>query len=211
MSYAAQAWVNEHAPYAGGVCRAVLKELADAMSKDCDVAWQSVRRLAHSAGYSRRAVIYGLKTMLEDGVIERASVGNGRGIRAGYRIVRDKTRWTLSRSTLAQALARAAEDRAIEEAKKNGAKFAPLRDYKRVQPLHPLSAERVQSTTQKGATDDTLAPSHPLYEPVDIRSGSDESQGPAKQEPERQQRDPRLGALLRDLMAKMDRKARSGV
>lgn len=204
MSYAAQAWVNEHAPYAGGVVRAVLKELADAMSKEADICWPGVALLARDSGHSRRAVCYALKTMLEDGVVERANVGGGRGIKAGYRIVKDKSRWTLSRGTLAQMGERAAAARLYDARKLKGAKAAPFQGRERVQRLHSLASKRVQLETEKGARGSITGGSHQLYEPVLTSAEVKGTEaGPI--------RDPRVGKMIAELRASMDKRARAGV
>ena len=206
MSYAAQAWVNEHAPYTGGVVRAVLKELADAMSKDpdADICWPGVALLARDSGHSIRAVCYALRTMLEDGVVERANVGGGRGIKTGYRIVKDKSRWTLSRGTLAQMAERAAAARLYNVRKLKGAKASLFRRRERVQRLHGLASKTVQPATGNHATKSITGGSHQLYEPVLTSAEVKGTEaGPI--------RDPRVGKMIAELRASMDKRARAGV
>jgi hypothetical protein len=211
MSYAAQAWVNDHAPYSAGAERAVLKELADAMSKDGEVAWQGIDRLALDSGYSRASVCRALRTMLCDGVIERAGGGGGRGIKAGYRIVQDKRAWTLSRATVAQMTERAGQIRALEERRAKGLKVRRYRggggggetvSQRDGLSTETVSSERLNSLTMHKSGDRIL-----LYEPDLTRA--DEI---VKTEGEAEQRlNPRVGELVKGLVERMDRRARAGV
>jgi hypothetical protein len=208
MSYVAQAWVNDHAPYSAGAERAVLKELADAMTKDCEVAWQGIDRLAVDSGYSRTSVCRALQTMLRDGVIERASPGGGRGIKAGYRIVIDKSRWTLGRSTRAQMVKRAGQRRALEERKAKGLKMRQYRERERVSPRHGLETKTVPSATGNSPIHALSDGPHQLYEP-DLTKGDEivKTEGAEGE----QRLNPRVGELVKGLVAKMDKRARAGV
>jgi hypothetical protein len=208
MSYAAQAWVNDHAPYSAGAERAVLKELADAMSKDGEVAWQGIDLLALDSGYSRASVCRALRTMLADGVIERASVGGGRGIKAGYRIVADKKLWTLSHAAIAQMSERAGLHRELQERKAKGLRMRQLREGKRVSSRDGLSTETVSSATGNSLTQGVKAGSHQLYEPVLTKR--DETVNTEWAEAE-QRLSPRVGELVKGLVARMDKRARAGV
>lgn len=207
MSYVAQAWVNDHAPYSAGAERAVLKELADAMSKDGEVAWQGIDRLALDSGYSRSSVCRALRTMLADGVIERASIGGGRGIKAGYRIVADKARWTLSRATVAQMTERRGLIRMLEERKAKGLKMRQYRERERVLSRDGLEPKTVPSATGNSAIQGLSRGSHLLYEP-DLTKGDEivKTEGAAEQ-----RLNPRVGELVKGLVARMDIRARAGV
>jgi hypothetical protein len=208
MSYAAQAWVNDHAPYSAGAERAVLKELADAMSKGGEVAWQGIDLLALDSGYSRTSVCRALRTMLADGIIERASIGGGRGIKAGYRIVADKSKWTLSRATVAQMTERRGLIRILEERKRKGVRMRQYRERERVTPRHCLETETVPSATGNSAIQGLSRGSHPLYEP-DLTKGDETVKTEGAEAEERL--NPRVGELVKGLVARMDRKARAGV
>ena len=208
MSNAAQAWVNEHAPYSAGAERAVLKELADAMNKESEVAWQGIDRLAVDSGYSRASVCRALRTMLVDGVIERASVGGGRGIKAGYRIVADKMRWTLSRATTAQMIERRGLIRALEERRAKGLKVRQFRAGKTVSQRDGLSTKTVSSATENSLIRGDKAGSHLLYEPVLTRGDETVKTEGAEGE---DRLNPRVGELVKGLVARMDKRARAGV
>lgn len=211
MSYAAQTWVNLHAPYAFGSKRAVLKELANYASEQNDTAWVGLDRLAFDSGLSRRAVWGALREMTDDGVIVFVGgaardgairlVAGGRGVRGGFRIVMDASKWTLSAKAKASGAERAAWWRRFEERKKNGAYAAPYRRGKTVHGVHRLRAETVQSTTENGASDDTKGRSHQLYDPDLSKEGVKV----------KEIRDPRVGKLIAELRAAMDKRARAGV
>jgi hypothetical protein len=206
MSYAAQAWVNDHAPYSGGAERAVLKELADTMNKDSEVAWPGIDRLSLDSGYSRRTVCRALKAMLQDGVVERANVGGGRGIKTGYRIVKDKTRWNLSRPTIAQMVKRREQARALEERKRKGDRMSQYRERKTVAQKQCNRGETVASATENSDMQSLTPGPHQLYEP-DLTKG-DEIVNTEGAEAE-QRLNPRVGELVKRLVEDMDRKARA--
>ena len=211
MSYQAQTWVNLHAPYAAGAERAVLKELANWASDQNDTAWVGLERLAFDSGYCRRAVWGALRVMTDDGVIAFVGgagadgairlVAGGRGVRGGFRIVMDASRWTLSATAVASGIDRAAWWRRFEERKKKGAYTAPYRRAETVQAVHRLSTETVQSTPENGATGDTNSGSHQLYDPDLSKEGVKV----------KEIRDPRIGKMLKELSAAMDKRARAGV
>ena len=172
MSYQAQAWVNENAPYGAGVKRAVLKELANYADLENATAWPGLERLALDAGYSRRAVWGALHDMQQEGVIALDRGGRGRGLRSVWRVVMDVSKWTLSAESIASGAKRAARRRAMEERAKRGLAVAPYRRRKKVQPLHLIGGGKVQPETekgaigaQKGATGDTKGRSHLSYDP----------------------------------------------
>ncbi len=211
MSYAAQTWVNLHAPYAFGSKRAVLKELANYASEQNDTAWVGLDRLAFDSGLSRRAVWGALRTMTGDGVIVFVGgaardgairlVAGGRGVRGGFRIVMDASKWTLSAEAVASGAKRGAWWRRFEERKKNGAYTAPYRRGKTVHGVHRLPTETVHATTENGAPDDTKGRSHQLYEPDLSKEGMKV----------RETRNPRMAKLLGELRAAMDKRARGQV
>jgi hypothetical protein len=214
--------VNLHAPYAAGPERAVLKELANWASEQNDTAWVGLERLAFDSGYSRRAVWGALRVMTDDGVIVFAGgagvdgairlVAGGRGVRGGFRLVMDASKWTLSAAAVASGIERAAWWRRFEERKKKGAYAAPYRrsetvhgvhrlSEETVHGVHRLSEETVHATAENGARDDTNGRSHLLYDPDLSKEGAKV----------KEIRDPRIGKMLGELGAAMDRRARSGV
>ena len=201
MSYAAQAWVNDHAPYRGGVERAVLKELADAMNKDSELAWLGIDRLALDSGHHRTSVCRALKTMLGDGVVERVHLGGGRGIKSAYRIVMDKARWTLSRATLAQAVERQAMKRELEERRRKRSVARQFQGPQTVAGRDSISAKTVALGHKNSSVASSGPGSHQLYEP-DLTGGKVRVE---------EVRDPRVGRMIKELSAAMDKRARSGV
>ena len=211
MSHQAQTWVNLRAPYAAGPERAVLKELANWASEQNDTAWVGLERLAFDSGYSRRAVWGALRVMTDDGVIVFAGgagvdgairlVAGGRGVRGGFRLVMDASKWTLSAAAVASGVERAAWWRRFEERKKKGAYAAPYRRVETVHGVHRLSEETVHATAENGARDDTNGRSHLLYDPDLSKEGVKV----------REIRDPRIGKMLKELSAAMDKRARAGV
>jgi biotin operon repressor len=208
VSYPAQTWVNLHAPYGAGAVRAVLKELANATNEDSGMAWPGLERLSLDTGYSRRAVWDALQTLVRDGVIVTIETGRGRGIRSRFQIVMDASKWTLSAEAIASGMDRTRRRRAFEERKKKGAYAAPFRPSKKVQSLHRLRSEKVQSATEKGAICDANQLSHPLYESKDNqRAEVVESKGSQRDAAT----DAKFAALFKDLVAKMDRRARGGL
>jgi hypothetical protein len=211
MSNAAQAWVNDHAPYSASAERAVLKELADAMNKDSEIAWQGIDRLALDSGYSRASVCRALQTMLGDGVIERASIGGGSGIKAGYRIVEDKRAWTLSRPTMAQMSERAGLRRMLAERKEKGLRVRQLRESKRVLSRDGLSGKTVSSEQGNSLIRGHKGGSHQLYEPDMNRRGEGSKREASEAEIEEARLNPRVGELVKGLVARMDIRARAGV
>lgn len=214
MSYQAQTWVNIHGPFAGGVERAVLKELANSTNEESGLAWPGLDRLAFSSGYSRRSVWGALQTMLRLGVIiqtgfrkQDGAVGNaqgGRGMRRGFAIVFDKGKWTLDADTIAVSMARAAQFNRIEERAKKGVAIAPYRQRQRVQLLHGLQAERVQSTTDKGAASDTNEGSHLLYDPNESNTRIVDNKW---ERPEPEPIDPAVRELFAATLRKLELKA----
>jgi hypothetical protein len=210
VSYAAQAWVNEHAPYRGGVERAVLKELADAMNKDSELAWLGIDRLALDSGHHRASVCRALRTMLADGVIERVTLGGGRGIKSAYRVVMDKSRWTPSRATIAQAVERQRLRRELEDRRRNGLKARQYQERKRVAPRDSKSAQTVASGSENSRVGCVTTRSHQLYEP-DLTGGNETVKPNRTERTEKLVRDPRVGKLIAELRAAMDKRARAGV
>lgn len=213
MSYQAQTWVNLHAPYAAGAERAVLKELANSTNEESGMAWPGLERLSFSSGYCRRAVWSALQTMLRHGVIiqtgfrnSAATVANergGRGLRRGFRIVMDKAKWTLDADAIAVAAERGAWFGRIEARNSKGAAIAPYRRRVRVQLLHGMVADTVQSETDKGATGLTNEGSHLLYEPSELNTRIEvETKRDADAEPSRDAVRELLASTLRKLALK---------
>ena len=218
MSYQAQTWVNLHCPYAGGPTRAVLKELANATNEESGMAWPGLERLSFSSGYCRRAVWEALRTMLLHGVIiqigfrkqdgDRGNERGGRGLRRGFSIVMDTAKWALDAEAIAIAATRARWWNEIEERGRKGVRVAPYRRRNTVHYMHPYSGETVHLGDDKGASEGINEGAHLLDEPNRIKEGSDNV---GEGEERKYERDPRIGGMLKDLVASLERRGISGV
>lgn len=188
MSNQAQAWAFQHCPYLHGAERAVFMVLANYADLENCTAWPGLERMALEAGLGPRSVWRALHLMKDDGVIvqERAG-GRGQGNRTYWRLVQDKSKWTLSGRTIASAQMLSGRWRIFEERSKRGKKARvrlsngqpstlPIRQGKPgvTLPMTPLYP----------ANDATKSGPHQLYDPNDPNTRRVDNQSKRKPEPE---------------------------
>jgi hypothetical protein len=198
-------WACEHCPYLFGAKRMVFIILAHHENRETLTAWPGIERIALEAGSDRRSVWRALHNMKDDRVIIQARAGGrGQGNRTCWRIVKDKSKWTLGLKTTASGRILAARWREFEKPSRKG-KQVRLRvangEPSRVTDGHPKSPLRVTMTPLKGDNDATNEGSHQLYDPDLSKDGVKV----------KEIRDPRIGKMLGELSAAMDRRARGGV
>jgi len=215
MSYQAQSWVSEHAPYRYSPELAVLKEIANRADLENGTAFPSLEQLAIDARLSRRATWEALQTLRQDGLIVLDRGGRGRGRRSVWRLVMDVSKWTLSTHTIAMGLEWQRRKRELQERKaRTGAQIAPFERRKKVRLASLKGArhdtEKVHSATQR-PTASLLNHQENHQRTADssekgLQKDAEESREGREVEPhEPGVRDPRVGVLLKDLCARLER------
>ena len=114
----------------------------------------------------------------------------------------------ISRATVAQMTERRGLIRILEERKRKGVRMRQYRERERVTPRHCLETETVPSATGNSAIHDLSRGSHQLYEP-DLTKGDEivKTEGAEAE----QRLNPRVGELVKGLVARLDIRARAGV